>query len=106
MMRVDFPRPDSPVDRSSPAGQVRGQPRSLEDPHQAPLQNPQTCHHECEVKPLLDRLAMQLVGEGGKPHILLVLLVRVDDMRLLGAAGGVPQYDLISEARRSQPTVG
>lgn len=49
---------------------------------------------------------MQLVGEGGKPHILLVLLVRVDDMRLLGVAGRVPQYDLISEARRSQPTVG
>ena len=39
-MRVDFPRPDSPVDRSSPAGQVRGQPRSLEDTLPGPSPKP------------------------------------------------------------------
>lgn len=75
MMRVDFPRPDSPVDKIS-TSQMRGQPGSPEDtpPPQVPLQKPQTCHHECEVKPFLDRLAVQLVGEGCKTHVLLVLL--------------------------------
>lgn len=43
--------------------------------HPHPLQNLQTCHHECEVKPLLDGLAVQLVGKGCETHILLVLLV-------------------------------
>lgn len=81
-MRVDFPRPDSPVDKTDPptwsgeriARVSGGSP--LPGPTTGPLSKThQTCYHECEVKTLLDGLAVQLVGEGGEPHILLVLLV-------------------------------
>lgn len=58
-MRVDFPRPDSPADKIGPTGQVRRQPGSLEDPPPVPSpKTPKTCHHECEVKPLLDGFAV------------------------------------------------
>lgn len=40
--------------------------------------DPRTCHHEGEVKALLHRLAMHLVGQCGKAHILLVILQRAE----------------------------
>lgn len=35
-----------------------------------------TCHHECKREPFLHRLSMNLVGQGGKTHIFLVLVLR------------------------------
>lgn len=68
LTRVDFPSPDSP----GAMGSSEGTPRSP-SPRQPPRQAP-TCHHEREVEALLHRLAMDLVGERGKPHVLLVVL--------------------------------
>lgn len=49
---------------------------------------------------------MQLVGEGGETHVLLVLLAGGGQYEAAGGSRQGPQDNLISEARRSQPIVG
>lgn len=49
-----------------------------------------TCHHQCEVKALLHRLAMDLVGKRGKAHILLVILQA--EMGQCAPGGSVPPW--------------
>lgn len=88
-MRVDFPRPDSPMDRTGPTSQVMGQPASLEAHHQALSKPPRPATMSVKSNPFLTDLRCSWLGRAAKPTYSLSCWWGVDSMRLLGVASRV-----------------